>query len=75
MGLFVSLLGGAVVGFGHWLAIALFADPDFFSVAPPQYHVIFIGAIAGKKSPFVIKDFRKLKNRMLLVIVKPSDYK
>nr|XP_053639377.1 transmembrane protein 19-like [Cherax quadricarinatus] len=47
IGLVVSLLGGLVVGIGHYLTLLMCVSNPVMISAPPQWPIIFVGAAGG----------------------------
>lgn len=47
IGLVVSLLGGLVVGIGHYLTLLMCVSSPVMISAPPQWPIIFVGAVGG----------------------------
>ncbi|XP_042207279.1 transmembrane protein 19-like isoform X3 [Homarus americanus] len=47
VGLVVSLMGGFVVGLGHYFTLLMCVSNSIMISAPPQWPIIFVGAIGG----------------------------
>lgn len=47
IGLVVSLLGGLVVGVGHYFSLLISVSDPVLLSAPPQWPVILVGAVGG----------------------------
>ncbi|XP_037780926.1 transmembrane protein 19-like isoform X1 [Penaeus monodon] len=46
-GIIMSLLGGLVVGIGHYLTLLMFVSSPVMISAPAQWPIIFVGAVGG----------------------------
>ena len=47
VGLLVSLIGGLVVGIGHYLTLLMLVSTPVMIAAPPQWPIVLVGAAGG----------------------------
>ncbi|XP_068248509.1 transmembrane protein 19 isoform X2 [Palaemon carinicauda] len=47
IGLLVSLIGGFVIGLGHYLTLLMFVSTPVLISSPPQWPIVFVGALGG----------------------------
>ena len=47
IGLLVSLIGGLVIGLGHYIALLMLVSSPVLTSAPPQWPIIIVGALGG----------------------------